>query len=280
MVNKLHSYTQTQLRQKDLAFHQITVSFIRRYEIHLKSLGNAVTTIHSDIKKIRAIYHLVILEEITPQAKNPFTIFRSQFKAPKKAKTKLTSDELHAFKTVVLPPHSYLWHVRNMFLFSFYAGGLRIGDILSLRWINVHQGRLRYGMEKTDIDRSVLLLPQALTILDHYRDPENRGGDFIFPIMDGDKDYTSVKTLSQEKEIKTAVVNKYLKQIAAQAGIMSKITSHTARHSAADFLRREGVSVYDISKILGHSKISTTEVYLASLDQDSMDDALGALGRM
>ncbi|MBK7638425.1 MAG: tyrosine-type recombinase/integrase [Saprospiraceae bacterium] len=56
-----------------------------------------------------------------------------------------------------------------------------------------------------------------------------------------------------------------------------KLTSHIARHSFADIARKKGISVYDISKALGHSSIAITEKYLASLDDGAVTDVFNKM---
>ena len=56
-----------------------------------------------------------------------------------------------------------------------------------------------------------------------------------------------------------------------------KISSHIARHSFADYARIKGIGIYDISKLLGHSSISVTERYLASLDISSSSESMKKL---
>ncbi len=72
-------------------------------------------------------------------------------------------------------------------------------------------------------------------------------------------------------------MNKYLKKIAALAEIEKPLTTHIARHSFSDIARKKKASIYDISKLLGHSSIKVTEIYLASLDLDSQDETLKSI---
>jgi integrase/recombinase XerD len=272
---------QGERNRSDLAFHEVTVRFLADYESYLKTtLENAVSTVHTDLGKIQAIFNVAVSRDLLPFADNPFLKFKSQFKEAKKKKERLTADEVRAIKELDLTRNTLIWNVRNSFLLSFYTGGLRIGDLLDLRWRNIRAGRLDFMMEKTDKDRSVLLLPPAQDIIDRYVSEERRSDHFIFPFLDLHADYSGVGVLDKEKERKTALINKYLKKIAKAAGISKTLSSHLARHSAADLLRKSGTSVFDISKILGHSKISVTEAYLESLDRESMDHEMGKLGEI
>jgi site-specific recombinase XerD len=76
---------------------------------------------------------------------------------------------------------------------------------------------------------------------------------------------------------KTAVINKYLKEIAKMAGIKKKITTHTARHSFADIARQKTDNLYNLSKTLGHSSLKVTEAYLSSFDEKAVDDTLDSV---
>ncbi len=65
-----------------------------------------------------------------------------------------------------------------------------------------------------------------------------------------------------------------MKKIGEHAKIEKKITTHIARHSFSDIARTKGVSVYDISRVLGHSSINITETYLSKLDHNSQDEMM------
>ena len=81
-VNKLRDYTDKKLCKRDLAFHEITLQFLPTYESYLRTNGNAITTVHSDLCKMRAIMNMAVREGEVPINKNPFKVFRNQFKAP------------------------------------------------------------------------------------------------------------------------------------------------------------------------------------------------------
>ena len=63
---------------------------------------------------------------------------------------------------------------------------------------------------------------------------KNRGESFIFPFLSDRYDYSDPMFLHNQIVAKTALVNKYLKDIAIKAKISKNITTHTARHSFAD----------------------------------------------
>ena len=84
-----------------------------------------------------------------------------------------------------------------------------------------------------------------------------RDGNYLLPVMSNAK------------------YNLYLKEIAELCGIQKNVTSHLARHTFATTVTyANGVSIESISKMLGHTKISTTQIYARIVDKiisDEMD---------
>jgi integrase/recombinase XerD len=270
ILNKLKDY----IKRNELKFSDISPRFLETYEAHLHSQGYKINTIHNNLKTIRAIYYAALKEGIIKNSENPFFIFKLKLDKNVK-KQKLTVDEIKAIETLQLDAGGLLWHVRNCFLLSFYCAGIRISDMLQLKWKNItKEGRLDYQMEKTGGQKSISLIPKAKQILEHYKLPTSKPTDFIFPFIDKEADITKPAVLFNQISAKTALVNKYLKKIAELAEIEKPLSTHIARHSFSDIARKRKASIYDISKMLGHSSIKITEAYLASLDLDSQDETL------
>ena len=240
----------------------------------MKSIGNEVNTIHTNLKTLRAILYIAIRENRFPQEKNPFFKFKLK-KAPVNIE-RLSEEEIEKITTINLKPDTNLYHTRNAFLFSFYCAGIRVGDLIILKWKNV-DGGLNYKMKKTNQYRKLKLVNQALEILNLYRNENNKPTDLIFPFLDNTVDYSNNKFLMQQISSKTSIINGKLKILARKTEINKNITSHVARHTFADLARKKGMKLYDISKALGHSSLKITEQYLANFDDDSLDDAMDKL---
>ena len=68
--------------------------------------------------------------------------------------------------------------------------------------------------------------------------------------------------------LSNAKYNLYLKEIATALGIQKRVTSHLARHTFATTVTyANGVSIESISKMLGHTKLATTQIYARIVDQ-------------
>lgn len=266
-LSKLSKY----VKGKDLQFKDVNLKLLQDYEAFMISKGLKTNTIRNNFKILRAIYYAAQKEGIISADKNPFFIFKLKMDNKIK-KDKLTAEEIIAIETLSLEENSLLWHVRNCFLFSFYGAGIRVSDLLQLKWENISSaGRIEYKMDKTGGYKSIALLPKAKAILEHYKRKKQKPSDFIFPLLNVEANLNNPATLHSQVSSKTTILNKYLKKIATLANIDKVLSSHIARHSFSDIARKRGASLYDISKLLGHSSIKITESYLASLDTESQD---------
>jgi site-specific recombinase XerD len=261
------------VKGKELQFKDVNLKLLNDYEAYMVSNGLKTNTIHNNFKILRAIYYAAQKEGIVPVDKNPFLIFKLKIDSQIK-KDKLTAEEIVAIENLSLPENSLIWHVRHCFLFSFYCAGIRVSDLLQLKWQNISVAdRVEYKMDKTGGYKSIALLPKAKAILNLYKRENQKPTDFIFPLINTEANLNKPTILHAQLSAKTTIVNKYLKKIAELANIDKVLSSHIARHSFSDIARKRGASLYDISKLLGHSSIKITESYLASLDTESQDAA-------
>lgn len=252
-----------------LYFHEIDFSFLSRFQTFLLEEELSQTSIHGYLSKVRALFNRAIREGAIDNVNSPFSNFK--LKQGRPSKDRLTEEEIIDIEKLNLKPFSLIDNVRNAFLFSFYNAGIRISDILVMKWDNIQDVRLVYTMYKTNRVHSLKLKDKPLAILKKYSD---RGESYIFPFFSDRYDYSNPMFLHKQFGAKTALINKYLKEIAKKAGISKNITTHTARHSFADLARQKTDNLYDISKTLGHSSLKITKAYLASFDDQAVDNTL------
>lgn len=296
-LNKLADFMAKRLRKKELFFADITLELLTKFDAYLHTLHNsrskkeAGKMLHQNtIVVILNIFKTLIrkgmeLGYISPD-KNPFLTFK--YSGIKTEKEKLDATEIQALEALELAEGSLDWHSRNAFLFSFYCAGIRVGDLLQLRWLNVEGGRLNYQMGKNHKTRDLKLVPQAAAILDLYRTKDNKPNDFIFPFMDSKRIYSSAisqadrdrlpsdmkKKLFEEISSKNALINKSLKRIAEKAGISKKVSMHISRHSFASLAVKNGADSNKVKSLLAHSRLQTTEGYMGSFSSSEADNAL------
>jgi len=275
-------------KDKPLPIEELTTSLLNEFQMYLQKEGSHQNYIHVNLKALRTIIQKDAIKEdkILSPEKNPFIYFTMPKVLPT-YKEKLDINEILKIENLDLEKNQFIYHVRNAFIFSLYNAGIRIGDLLQLKWGNIKEGRLEYYMGKTGKERSIKILPPALKILKLYESSKEKESDYIFPFLDNNAIYSKltspedfqkaspqlVEILYKKLESIAVVFNRELKTIAEKAEIKKILSSHIARHSFADIARKK-VSVYDIKMMLGHSSVSITEAYLKSLDNDSMDKAM------
>lgn len=262
----LSKYNNLEAYQKDILFSEVTSSFIDKYETYLSKKGLNQNSIISNLRAIRTVlYKAYKLDKY--EGKNPF--LSNPLKEIKGNKSRLTIEDIKKLESLELEPNSKIWHTRNFFLFSFYSAGMRISDLISLKWSNIKGKELNYIMGKTNNTTKIDLIEKALNILEHYKSNKK----YIFPILDESALKLSPENLYKLKQSKAAIINRNLKDLADIAEIEINLTSHISRHSYADILREKKVSIYDIMNLLGHSDIKITQRYLAGFDNKASKEA-------
>ncbi|UOY05716.1 site-specific integrase [Muricauda sp. SCSIO 64092] len=188
---------------------------------------------------------------------NPFDLYQMKFDTYDSAY--LEDFELEILESVSIPVRG--WEVvRDIFVFSCYTGlsyievkSLKRGDIVQgidgNLWINVIR-------KKTKTPVQVPLLMQAQEILNKYSHYPKAQNEFsLLPVFSNQK------------------VNKYIKEIATLAGINKRLTFHVARHTFATTVTlTNDVPMETVSKLLGHTKLSTTKRYARVVEKKISKD--------
>lgn len=279
----------TDLEGQRLPFEDVSTAFLRDFQGHLRSVvGNNAATANKNLKRVGTYYRAAQAEGIGPAGVDPWAGLRPLREAEVE-RAKLTAKELGALAALDLSPGSVKSAVRDAFIFSVFIAGIRISDLLRLRWRNVSteadeggQRRLRlaYVMGKNGKRVSVRLNATAARIAARYLvgdDGAPRPADaWLFPFLDG-YDISTPTRWRKARGAQTALYNKTLKVLAAEAGINKALSSHVARHTFADLARREGWDTYDTSKALRHHSLGQTQTYLARSDDEKLDRLLDAL---
>ena len=246
---------------KDKLLNELNFQFISEFEFFLRNgkplddfnpLGNNGIMKHMErLKKISKFG--VNLDWVN---KDPFERFKLRFQ--KTERDFLTTEELIRIENFNFSNGQQ--RVRDMFIFSCYTG-LAYIDLINLNKSNICLGMdgeywIKTIRQKTDVSVRVPLLPKALEIIENYKDDpvvSNLSG--VLPVLSNQK------------------VNQNLKKIAKACNIEKDITFHLARHTFATTVTlTNGVPLETVSKMLGHTKLVTTQVYVHVLEKKISDD--------
>ena len=267
-------------KKERLYFEDVNVHLIKDFQEHLMyELKNHTNTIHSNLKIIRTVINDAVAEGLIPFEKNPFNMIK--LRSEKTSRQFLCDEELDRLEDLTLLEGSQLNHHRNLYLFSAYTAGIRISDLLNMRWRNVYDGHLYFQIKKNKEDIGVKLPHKSLSILQTYRalaeqtqgrkfvDPDS----FIFPLLQLEKDEKDKLKIYQAISSANAYANKDLRKLAKLAKIDKEISFHTARHSWAVRALQKGMRIEHVSKLMGHASVKNTEVY-AKIQNEDLDKAM------
>jgi site-specific recombinase XerD len=272
VLGKIKNFTSNQ----NLDFKQIDSNWLRDFSDFLRdTYGNNTNTINANLKFIRKLFNSAIAAGLIKKELYPFDTFK--LKSAKKKKIEhLKEDEILKLVNVKLDRNSSEDLVRNMFVFSSYTGGIRISDLLHLKWKCFDGNKLVFLSAKTKTISSIKVPTISKEILAIYHQGEwtSKSNEYIFPMLEvtDTKDET---TLANAISRLTAKYNKALKRVALKAKLQNpKISSHWARRSFACMALEKGISLDIVSKILGHSGESITVDSYAAFSSSRLNKAM------
>lgn len=264
------------LKNRDVAFSDITELLLIQFKSYLASEKKlSERSIVNNMILIRTLFNLAIRQGFVDQKHYPFGRSGFKIKIPQGNKIGLEMVDIIKIESITLPKDSPIWHTRNVWLISFYFAGMRISDVLRLKWSDIKENRLYYTMGKNDKAGSLKIPDKAIAIFGIYKSYQNGKGDFIFPEL---KKANQNDPKDMNRKIGTAVkqFNKYLKKIGEIAGIDKKITTHIARHSFGN-ISGDKIPIQMLQKLYRHTSITTTINYQGNFLFKDADDALDAV---
>jgi integrase/recombinase XerD len=238
-----HQLTDIPLKSIDYKFLIDFENFLRNWQPkdHQKPMNNNGVMKH--IIRLRKL--LKLAHRLSWIEKNPFINYQTQFE--KVEREFLNEKELEAIALKEFDLNR-LEMVKDIFIFSCYTG-LSYIDLYHLSEKDITLGMdgekwIHLKRIKTNISFSVMLLPTAQEIIDKYRNHPRSFEQQLLPVFSNQK------------------TNAYLKEIATLCGIKKTLTFHIARHTFATTVTlTNGVPIETVSKMLGHTKLATTQIY-------------------
>ena len=243
------------LKQLNYAFVTDFEHFLRNYRDSKKRLLLGNNGVMKHLERFKKMLNLAV--KLEWMDKNPFNQF--QLKYNKYDRQFLDEEELEQLESTEMG-NERLERIRDCFVFSCYTG-LSYVDVKELNRDNIVKGIdgnhwISTKREKTDKPVKVPLLPKAREILEKYMQcPEMENKESLLPISSNQK------------------TNAYLKEIADSCDIDKNLTFHVARHTfATTVMLSNGVPIETVSKLLGHSKLSTTQIYARVVESKISED--------
>lgn len=257
----LNSFSRFMANQ-DVAFAEITVYLIEEYEAWLASNGVRPNSISFYMRILRAVYMRAVEQGLTVD-RRPFS--KAYTKIEKTAKRAITLEEMQRLKNLDLSLYPNLEFPRDAFLFLFYCRGMSFIDAAFLRKSDIVGGEIVYRRHKTNQQLVIGINRHIRSILNRYGAADS---SFLLPILTEECADHRTRYQSSLRRINNA-----LKKIGSMAGITTNLTTYVSRHAWASIARSKGVPTSVISDALGHDSEQTTQIYLASISNDTINRA-------
>ena len=228
----------------------ITKTNLNSYILYLEKKQLSPATISRNIASIKAFYHFMfkermVEEDISEDLKAP--------KVEKKIPEVMTVTEVD--KLLAQPAGDTPKDLRDKAMLELlYATGIRVSELISLKLTDVN---LKMGFVMCKDSNKERVIPfgnQARVALIKYLD---QGREAL--LLTKEEDILFVNCSG--KPMSRQGFWKLIKTYAAKAGIASEITPHTMRHSFAAHLVENGADLHSVQEMLGHSDVSTTQIY-------------------
>ena len=263
-------------KNNTLHFEDISTSFIQKYKTFCTSyLGQKTRTITNQLIFIRTLFNIAIKDGLVDAKYYPFAGEKEKIRVGSGLKIGLTIEEIEKIEALELEPESTIWHTHNIWLIAFYFAGIRISDVVQLKWSDFKDGRLMYVMNKNEKPLSLKVPEKAREILNSYEPNKKVNNGYVFPFL-ANVNPNDPKDVFNKSRNASRLFNKYLKRIAKICEIDKNVSNHIARHSFGN-IAGDAIHPLMLQKLYRHSDLKTTINYQANFIHKEADDALDAV---
>lgn len=246
---------------RDIPLSSLSKTWVEKYITYRLSKGIKASTIKKDLSVFSGV-----LKSVNHGGADYFSLAQSSIKPVPANREKLSSSDIKVLEDTKLSGLNDV--ARDMFLFAFYAHGMRFESVATFDVKTIKNGFIRYRMNKGQKMREIEIHPKLAAIIEKYKG----GSPYLFPVVK-----KPVNDVWKKKEIigsANALINTHLKRVAVICGIDKNLSTHIARHTFAYLALTKGVSRNILKDALGHSSFRVTEGYLKSLSDESINEAV------
>lgn len=230
--------------------NDITKNDLNAYVESMEAQKFAAATISRNIASLKAFFHYLVKEEIVTED------IAEELKAPKiekKIPEILTMDEV--IRLLDQPKGDSPKEIRDKAMLELlYATGIRVSELISLKVSDVNLKMGYILCRDANKERIIPFGKEAKNALVKYLDKTREE-------MIGGNDSDVLFSNCSGQAMSRQGFWKLIKYYAKKADIKSEITPHTLRHSFAAHLVENGADLRSVQEMLGHSDISTTQIY-------------------
>lgn len=231
--------------------HDITSTSLNSYILQMEKDGFSTSSVSRTIASIRAFCHYLIKSKTTQD--DPSEVLKAPH-VEKKAPEILTFEE--ACQLLEQPDQETAKGLRDKAMLELlYATGMRVSELISVKLSDVNMQMNYVLCRDAEKERVIPFGKEAAKAIASYVE-QSRG------VLLKGKESEYFFTNCSGKPMSRQGFWKLLKQYAAKAGITKDITPHTLRHSFGAHLVQNGADLRAVQEMMGHSDISTTQIYM------------------
>ncbi|RLC37448.1 hypothetical protein DRH29_01830 [candidate division Kazan bacterium] len=260
-LNNYHHYLMRFLEfakragKQNLSPAQIDLPLVRKYRQWLNRYKDASG---KSLKLVTQNYHIIALRAFLKfLARNDVkSLPAEKIELPKTPPRSVDFLEIYELDRLfeAVPKDNKLQHLRDYaILQTLFSTGLRVSELTALKKEKINLQRGEFMVRgKGDKPRIVFMSDEAKTTLRRYLEKRKDNNEYVF---------ISHGINSNAKFLTPRSVQRIIQKYATKAGIVKKVTPHTLRHSYATDLLINGADIRSVQALLGHSSITTTQVY-------------------
>ena len=244
----------------DIKITDIDPEMIRKWRLWLNRLG---TNVSDELQKNTQNYHLIALRSFLKYcAKRDITALPADkielARTVRKQVTFLNQEELE--RLFAQPDLSKLGGLRDRAILELlFSSGLRVSELVNLDRDHINLKRLEFMVRgKGQKDRPIFISPTAAKWITHYLEKREDTTNPLFVRYSGTK---TVDRSGNFHRLTARSIQRLVARYALLAGITKHVSPHTMRHSFATDLLMNGGDLRAVQAMLGHSNISTTQIY-------------------
>ena len=263
--NTIDSYKEDLIKFRDFfknkSISDIDIDDLKKYVKYLNDLNLNELSISRSISCIKSFYKYLNIEKIIDN--NPSdTLYLP--KVRKKLPNTLSEEEVDKLLDINLTD---CFSYRNKAMLEvLYATGLRVSELVNLKMENIDfESDIIRTFGKGNKERVIPIGEYARYYLDLYlKDYRNQ------MLKHGNNEYVFLN--NHGKNMTRQGFFKIIKVIASEKGINKEISPHILRHSFASHLLKHGADLRTIQELLGHSNVSTTQIYTHISNEESKEN--------
>ncbi len=256
----------------DITVDKITSEVIRRYRLWLNRYKNETT--NEELSLITQSYHLIALRGfLTYLSRRDITsLAADKIILPKTARKQVTFLQYDEVVRMInqIPTDTEAGLRDRAIVELLFSSGLRVSELVNLNRDHINLSRREFMVRgKGQKDRPVFISKSAAEHVSSYLDVRTDSLPALF--LSYSRRNAAPNLSGDYRRLSARSIQRMISQYARLAGITKHVSPHTMRHSFATDLLMNGADLRSVQSLLGHSNISTTQVYTHVTDQHLKD---------